>query len=493
MSHGAKSKRISRVYYGDRNYRPNEWNVIADLDGPGAITHIWITFAKDAFLGRRVLMRCFWDDETEPSVEAPVGDFFGVPFGLFGSELELDTPWLVLAPANGLNCYFTMPFARHARIEIMPAEEVSIAGFYVQIDHCSFDGALPAEWEDMRFHAQFRFENPCEQYGRNYLFLDAMGQGILMGATFGITMRHPQPDAWFHGGGDTMLIDGESQATVLHGIGAEDFVGHSWGVKKFHSRYIGTPYEDRDEEGRLKRLGLYRFFVQDPVFFTRSIRAVLGALGNAYSSVVYWYQTEPHRPFFRVPSADKRLPDAEALYGRYDLEPQPAENWSILAPFPCNPGEPFGTARSFETGETDDEHYRYTPVGVEGHSRPTRPGSEFMDVRWQPQTAHHHFVDFNIAARPAITCICLQTDVVGYALRYVQFPSDGEAQFHFAFDDEAAVWVNDQQCFRGCHPHGFRAVAFTARVRKGRNRILVKLSNQENDNWRFWGFSLRMA
>lgn len=492
MAHDAGTHRVSRVYYGDRNYRPNEWNVLADLEGPGVVTHVWITYPQDAFLGRRVLLRCFWDDEPEPSVEAPVGDFFGVPCGLSGRELRLDTPWLVLAPQNGLNYYFPMPFARHARIEIMPSEEVSLGGFYVQIDYCSFAKGLPSEWSDIRFHAQFRMENPCEQYGRNYLFLDATGNGMLAGATFGIAMRYPQPDAWFHGGGDTMLIDGESHPKVLHGIGAEDFFGHAWGVQKFNSCSIGTPYEEIDDQGRLQRLGLYRFFVNDPVFFSRSIRATLGALGNAYSSVAYWYQTEPHRPFFRVPAVEARMPEAEVRYGQHDLAPRPSEDWLLLAPFPCNTAEPFDTLRPFEKAETGAERVRYTPVGVEGFSKPSLPGGESMEVRWRQQTAYHHFVDFHMVARPAITAICLQTEVVGYALRYVESPSACVVEACLGFDDEASVRVNDRECFRGCHARGFREARFPVELRAGRNRILVKLSNLDNDNWRFWGFSFRL-
>jgi hypothetical protein len=488
-----RSGRVSKFYYGDRNYKPNEWNVIADLEGPGSINHIWVTFADDALLGRRVLLRCFWDDETEPSVEAPIGDFFGVPFGLFGTQFgKMSTPWLVMAPENGLNCYFTMPFARRARIEIMPAEEVSLVGFYIQVDYCQFEKELPREWADFRFHAQYRFENPCEQYGRNYLFLDATGRGMLAGVTFGIDLQYPQPDPWYHGGGDTMLIDGESRPAVLHGIGAEDFISHSHGVREFHSNYVGTPHEEKDADGRLKRVGLYRFFIQDPVFFSSSIRATLGALGNAYSSVVYWYQTEPHRPFFRTPSAEARMPGAEASYGRYDLESQPAEEWKLLAPFPCNQNEPFETVRPFEQLETGAESYRFHPSGYAGICRASLPGGDNIDVRWKPQIAYHHFIDFNVVARPAIGCICLETEVVGYALRYVDSESDREAVFNFAFDDRAAVWVNEKPCFSGSHPHGLRSVQFTARLHKGRNRILVKLSNHDNDNWRFWGFCLRM-
>jgi hypothetical protein len=352
---------------------------------------------------------------------------------------------------------------------------------------------LPQEWSDLRFHAQFRFENPCEQYGRNYVFLDASGRGMLVGATFGISMQYPQPDAWYHGGGDTLLLDGESQPAVLHGIGAEDFFGHSWGVQPFHSRYVGTPYEQLDAQGRLERLALYRFFVQDPIFFSHSLRASLGALGNAYSSVAYWYQQEPHRPFFRTPPAEARMPNALAPYGTYDLDSQPGEVWMLLAPLPCNEREPFETPRPLQAPETGEEHYDYRPRGVEGVSRPTLPGSESMEVRWRPQVAQHGFVDFNAVARPALSCICLQTGVVGYALRYVDSPCECDATLHLAFDDEAAVWVNEAQCFHQSHRQGLQTSSFGAHLRMGRNRILVKLSNEDNTNWRFWGFNLRIA
>jgi hypothetical protein len=334
----------------------------------------------------------------------------------------------------------------------------------------------------MRFHSQFRFENPCENYGRNYLFLDAEGKGALIGATFAIEINEPQLDGWYHGGGDTILIDGESHSEILHGIGAEDFFGHSWGVRPFCSPLIGTTYSTNN------RVAMYRFFDEDCIIFRDSIRGVLGALGNNYSSVAYWYQTEPHRPFFRTPEANKRMPNSLAPYGTYDIEPHNAETWKLLAPFPCTQTEPFETFRGFELAETGDESFIFTPIGVEGASQPSIPGGDCMDVRWNLQTAYHSFVDFNIMARPAITCVCLQTEVVGYALKYVDWPSDEDVEVSVSFDDELSVRVNDSIAFHANHPKGYSEETFTATFKKGSNRILVKLSNFENTTFKLWGF-----
>jgi len=228
IEHNAVSKRITSV----PELKLGEWNTLMDVSGPGLITHIWMTFPPtDDMLGRRNLLRMYWDDETDPSVEAPLSDFFGVPWGMTGctddGAFRLSSKYLVVAARNGLNCYFPMPFSRRARIEVFPEQLNSGAGFYFQADYCRFADVLPEEFAQMRFHAQFRFENPCENYGRNYLFLDAEGRGALAGLTLAVEMNEPQPDAWCHGGGDSIFIDGDSGSSVLHGIGAEDFFGHS--------------------------------------------------------------------------------------------------------------------------------------------------------------------------------------------------------------------------------------------------------------------------
>lgn len=478
---GAAAQRVSLT----PTLTAGQWNTLFEADGPGMITHIWFTFPPgDKMLGRRNLLRIFWDEEREPSVEAPLSDFFGLPFGFTGGEHTLSSHYLAVAPNNGLNCYFRMPFARGARIEIFPEQLESGGGFYAQVDWYRLPEP-PAS--DLRFHAQFRFENPCEEYGRNYLFLDAVGEGALVGATFGVETNEPQLDAWFHGGGDSIFIDGESAPGVLHGIGAEDFFGHSWGVRPFQSTCIGTPWRETNAAGAMTRVSLYRFFVHDPVPFRSSIRAVLGALGNSYSSVAYWYQREPHRRFFRTPAADARMPDATAPFGIYDVEADEPAVWRVLAPLRLDEENPFNHARPLEAEETGEEAFVYEAGG-----EPSRPDGDRMTVVWREQTASHGFVDFNCVGRPATRCIRLQTGVVGYALRYIDSDAEGDVRIHIGFDDMVAVRVNDREFFRGNHPFGFKETTFQARLATGRNRILVKLSNQPNTTWRLWVFSFRI-
>jgi len=502
IASGARSHRVSLT----PSLREGEWNTLFEVEGPGLVSHLWFTFPpEDEMLGRNNLLRMFWDGEQDPSVEAPLSDFFGLPFGSTGKGCNFAGRYLTVAPKNGLNCYFPMPFARKARIEIFPEQMESGSGFYFQADYYRFPEELPREWRELRFHAQFRFENPCENYGRNYLFLDAVGEGALVGATFGIEANEPQLDSWYHGGGDSIFLDGETRPQVLHGIGAEDFFGHAWGVEEFQSPSIGTPMLEFEEVAspagaevefgqeagalgrRFKRVSLHRFFVDDPVVFHSSIRGVLGAMGNSYSSVAYWYQEEPHQRFFRTPAAEARRPGVVARYGRHEVEAEEAVEWRLLAPFALEADNPFEKPREFELKETGEEEFVYV-----GEGKPTRPGGEQLAVRWTPQRAHHNFVDFHPVGRPALNYIRLQTGVVGYALRYVECDREQEVVVHLGFDDEAAVRVNDREVFRGEHREGFREAQFKAQLKRGSNRLLVKLSNQANTTWRLWAFSFRM-
>jgi len=484
VGQGAAPRRVSVT----PEMAKGKWRTLADLKGPGVITHMWFTFPPgDVNLGRRTLLRIFWDGERDASVESPLTDFFCLPFGYTGAEYKVACEYIAVAPNNGLNCYFHMPFAKSARIEVLPEEIESGGGFYFQCDYCLMERGLPAEYRDLRFHAQWRFENPAENYGRNYLFLDAVGRGALAGASFGVEMNRPQADPWYHGGGDSIFIDGEGEPTVLHGIGAEDFFGHSWGTAEFQSRYIGVPRQETDGYGHLKRVVAYRFFGADPVPFKRSIRAVLGALANNYSSVAYWYQAEPHTPFFKVPKGDARMHGATARYGKYDIEPEDLREWKILAPFKIDASNPFSKTRAFETRVTGREEFLY-----EAEGRPTLPGGNVMKVRWSKVKAYHNFLDLNVVARPAIYTIRLQAGVVGYALTHIYSPRKREALIHLGFDDETSVRVNGEAAFHGVHAHGFEAARFTARLRKGRNRVLVKLSNELNTTWKLWAFSFRV-
>ncbi|MGW8180645.1 MAG: DUF2961 domain-containing protein, partial [bacterium] len=366
-------------------------------------------------------------------------------------------------------------------------------GFYVQADYLSFPDGLPEAYQALRFHAQFRFENPTSAYGKHYLFLDATGSGVFLGVTFGIKLNYPLLDAWFHGGGDTIFIDGEENPSVLHGIGAEDFFGCSWGVREFSSRYLGVPLRELDDTGRIRRLCLYRFFVRDPIPFHKSVRGLMGAMGHNVSSVAYWYQVEPVEAFFQVPEADQRMPDSEAPYGTYDLEPSKGLEWMLLAPFEVTEEVPFNFVRDFEEREEGDETFIYrVRKGNVGQAKPTRPGGERMEVTWKDRRSYHNFIDFNEVARPAVELISLQTGVLGYALSYLDSDAEVDVWFYVGFDDELELRVNEDVAFHEVHGNGFEEKRVKGHLKKGENRILVKLSNYDNTNWRLWSFSFRI-
>ena len=488
---GGQPRRVSAI----PELRQNEWNTIVDIRGAGIITHLWFTFPpKDENFGRRNLLRIFWDENKEPSVVAPLSDFFGFPFGYTGKEYRIDSEFLVATPANGLNSYFRMPFSRRARIEIFAEQQESGGGFYVQADYLAFDERLPEKYEPIRFCAQFRFETPTQAYGRHYLFLDATGAGVLLGVTLGIELNYPAPDAWYHGGGDTIFVDGEEKPSVLHGIGAEDFFGFSWGVGLFGARYVGVPLQQLDESGRIKRLSLYRFFVSDPIPFRKSIRGLIGAIGHNMSSVAYWYQTGPVIPFFQVPPADKRMPESKAPLGTYDLEPGKGLQWRLLAPFEISAKVPFEYVREFEERERGDESFVYqVRRGNVGRVRPTTPGGDRIEVSWKNLPAFHHFVDFNEVARPAVELISLQTGVLGYALAYVNADIERDVWICVGFDDELLLRLNGDILLRGVHGNGFVQEGVRGHLKKGPNRVLIKLSNYDNSTWRLWAFSFSIA
>jgi hypothetical protein len=488
---GGQPRRVSAI----ADLRQNEWNTIVDIRGAGIITHLWFTFPpQDENFGRRNLMRIFWDDDEVPGVVAPLSDFFGFPFGYTGKEYRIDSEFLAAPPGNGLNCYFRMPFSKRARIEIFAEQRESGGGFYVQADYLAFDEGLPRSCETLRFCAQFRFESPTESYGSHYLFVDATGPGVLLGVTFGIELNYPAPDAWFHGGGDTIFVDGEGKPSVLHGIGAEDFFGFSWGVSVFGGRYTGVPWQEVDDSGRIRRLSLYRFFVRDPVPFRSSIRGLLGAIGHNMSSVAYWYQMGPVVPFFRVPKADGRMPQSRAPRGTYDVEPGKGLQWKLLAPFAISASEPFDLPRGFEKQERGDESFTY-PVsrGNVGRAIPTRPGGDRIEVQWKERAAFHQFVDFNEIARPAVQLISLQKGVLGYALAYLDSEAERDVWLYLGFDDELQLRLNDAVLFRGLHGNGFAEERVRIHLKRGSNRVLVKLSNDDNSTWRLWAFSFRTA
>jgi Protein of unknown function (DUF2961). len=318
-------------------FQPGETKTIAHLSGPGCIRHIWMTIGGEEWaLGRRVVLRFFWDDEPAPSVEVPLTDFFGMGYGMFK---EFTSAPLQMSPSNGraMNCWWPMPFAKSARIEVTN-EGGEERPLYFYIDYERYERL---EDDLAYFHAQWRRENPTtgwldrsarEEFvadiwkvwqspralnldgAENYVLLEAEGRGHYVGCNLHIDVFEPQVNDWYGEGDDMIFIDGEPLPR-LNGTGTEDYFCTAYCPKTEFSApnhgvilYSGTP-----EWPWGGKNSVYRYHIEDPIHFHESIRVTIehghgNKLSNDYSSTAYWYQTEPHKTFPALPGMESRLP-----------------------------------------------------------------------------------------------------------------------------------------------------------------------------------------
>jgi hypothetical protein len=322
--------------------KPGGRHRLAEIDGPGCIKHIWCTHSlagnRDAM--RSTILRMWWDGEPTPSVEVPLADFFGGGFGICKNFWSLP---LQMNPDSGraMNCWFPMPFRKHARIEL-ESEWHEPVNFYFYVD-CE----VYPRWEDelAYFHAQWRRVNPTQGWGRkdlkgppnienlrwywktpntsgddNYTILDARGRGQYVGCHLDVDCYHREKNDWYGEGDDMIFVDGEAWPPALHGTGTEDYFSTAYCPRtEYSSPYSGiTQYnggtwgpEDQNWPFRGKN-SLYRFHIEDPVPFQKSIRVTIehghnNKLTNDYSSTAYWYQFEPHGRFPKLLPVAKRL------------------------------------------------------------------------------------------------------------------------------------------------------------------------------------------
>jgi len=323
---------------------PGETLELAAIPGAGVIRHIYFTIigpvATQPHYLQDLVLRMYWDGEIEPSVEVPFGDFFGQGYGrinFFRSQLftvneggsigDRETTLTV-----GFNCYFPMPFSDAARLTLTNEGATPVTAAWYHIDYEGLD-ALSANV--CRFHAQFRQERPATPVGdesnfnacsfvgtnldgaENYVILEAEGQGNFVGYFLNVDNVVP---VWYGEGDDMIFIDGEDWPPSFHGTGSEEIFG---GGACPNIPYTGpyTGYLRIDNKDFSGKNSSYRFYVTDPIRFKKSIRATIehghaNNFANHYSSVAFWYQTEPHAPFPKLPSVVERLPRDAALASR---------------------------------------------------------------------------------------------------------------------------------------------------------------------------------
>ena len=259
-----------------RTLAAGERVTLLDIDGPGTVRHIWMTFPPAPPEPMRALWReVYYDGLDEPSVSAPCLDFFALPHGRHAAYASALTS---AQEGRGFNAYFPMPFGRHIRIEITNGHSAAMVLYY-QVD---FTLGEVGDTRSGYLHAAFRRENPTVQK-RDFVILDGIeGPGRFLGCSVGV--RVIDPCAWYGEGEVKMYIDGDDTLPTICGTGLEDYVGSAWGMGRHHAPYAGVPLYVADEAQRVANpdfVGFYRWHVPDPIVFRHDLRVTIQQIGFA--------------------------------------------------------------------------------------------------------------------------------------------------------------------------------------------------------------------
>lgn len=314
------------------NFRvqPGQTHVLMDEQGPGVITHIWMTFLgpepqgwapKGSANHQEMLLRIYWDGNPKPAVEAPIGDFFANSFGKRSSVVSLP---VIVEDADSYNCFWNMPFRKSARVEIVNQSDKPINLLYYNIDWIK-KKSIPADTP--YFYAQYRQEYPV-QHGKDYTILETTGKGHYVGTVLSVRTRSP---SWFGEGDEKIYVNGEKHPSIW-GTGTEDYFLSAWGLKTTSTPYFGVPYFD--QWGIVGgHTSAYRWHINDPIVFERGIKITFEHFGwmspdenpdyktnswnereDDYSSVAFWYQTGASTFTARAPSGpERKLPSLERV------------------------------------------------------------------------------------------------------------------------------------------------------------------------------------
>ena len=340
-----RTKRISSYDTSGRNadrwtLLPGETRVVADIKGPGKITHIWMTSNQHY---REVLLKFTWDNADQPSIICPMGDFFCLGHGIVNSFQSL---LFTASTANNnrmnagcaLNCYVPMPFKERALIELVnESQEPHMQYFYVDYETYEDPNILDGMGY---FHAEFHRENPFGGWGdeiainspesdiinkehlaweNNYVILETKGRGHYLGCNYSITNLH---GGWWGEGDDMIWVDGYKWPPDLHGTGSEDYFNQAWGMQPNAFLRNGSSIYEYNTGGYQT---CYIFHIENPVRFEKEIKVTIehghgNHLRNEVCSVAYWFAEKP-TPIKPPPPLEKRMP-IRKVNGKWILDPQ---------------------------------------------------------------------------------------------------------------------------------------------------------------------------
>lgn len=291
---------------------------VAEIEGPGSVQHIWMTPTGN---WRYSILRFYWDDETTPSVEVPVGDFFGMGWGQYS---PLQSLAVCVNPGSAFNCYWPMPFRKKCKITMENIDDKDMVLYY-QVDYVLTDVANDAGY----FHAQFRRVNPLP-LKTDYVLVDSIkGKGQYVGTYIAWGVHN---NGWWGEGEIKFFMDGDTEYPTICGTGTEDYFCGSYdfdtrsksntGSEETNYTEFCTPYSGLAQvikgDGHYsiaQRFGLYRWHITDPIRFEKDLKVTIQALGwhsggrylplqDDIASVVFWYQAEPHNVFPKLPLKD---------------------------------------------------------------------------------------------------------------------------------------------------------------------------------------------
>jgi hypothetical protein len=286
---------------------------LADVIGPGSISYLWLT--SDLLDYRSLILRCYWDDEAEPSVDSPLGDFFAM--GHSAAPHTVTSIPVVVGPSRGCSSYWPMPFRRRARMTLsnVGPNDAKIVAYKV-LYHQGEVGDDAAY-----FHAQWRSGVVPLDHPEHVILDDVAGEGVYVGTYLAWAAR---TGGWFGEGEVKFFIDGDGEFPTIADTGTEDYFGGAWGFgfdahlhgpgeqtgeRSFSAPYVGCPLAGATTREGYRRYSLYRWHIPDAIGFTRDLRVTVQSLGwnaagdryrprdDEIASVAYWYQQEPHRPF----------------------------------------------------------------------------------------------------------------------------------------------------------------------------------------------------
>lgn len=290
---------------------PGQTVTVAEITGPAIIQHIWMTV--DHVKIRDVVLRFYWDGDSRPAIEVPIGDFFACGHNQW---VPVNSMPIAVNSSGGYNSYWPMPFRKSCKITVENQHREIIRGFFYQVTYALT--AVPAEAGYL--HAQWRRSMTTREHPEHTILDNVRGQGHYVGTYLAWTQLS---NGWWGEGEVKFFIDDDAEYPTICGTGTEDYFGGAWGFyghdqreMPYSTAFLGLPFV-RHQPNEVPKFGLYRWHILDPIRFKKNLKVTVQALGwypngkfqpltDDIASTALWYQTPPHADFPELPPAEQR-------------------------------------------------------------------------------------------------------------------------------------------------------------------------------------------